>query len=329
MKKVLVTGASGFIAKHIVKHLLEKGYAVRGSIRSTQRKAEVEALFPEGDLEFVELDLTSDDGWPAALEGVDVLMHTASPFPSGTPKDPMELIGPAVEGTRRALEAAAAAGVRRVILTSSCVAIYQDSSKPPMAQPTEDNWSDPEAKFSSAYDASKTLAERKAWELAEEHSLELTTINPGAIFGPALDENYGTSLQLVEQMLNGDFPAYPRINLPMVDARDVAFMHVHAIDNPATVGERFAANAGGLYMIEAARILAEAEPERRLKLRQAPDWMLRIMALFDRQIAQAVGNLGRNADVDGSKAERVMGFTYIPTSEALLASAAFLKAQAK
>ncbi len=326
MTKVLVTGASGFIAKHIVRQLLEEGYQVRGSVRSDKRQSELAALFPDADLEFVKLDLTSDEGWDVALDGVDVLMHTASPFPGGEPDDPMELIGPAVEGTKRALNAAHAAGVRRVILTSSCVAIYKDPAKPPMEQSTEENWTDPDAPGVGAYEASKTLAERAAWELADQHGLRLTTINPGAVYGPAMDPNYGTSLQLVEQILDGEFPAYPNINLPAVDVRDVAHMHVAAIDNDAAVGERFAANSGAIYLLDAAAVLAKAYPDKKLKLRKAPDFMIKVAGRFDKRMAQVVGGLGRNADVDGSKAEKVFDFTYIPTEEALLASAAYVTA---
>ena len=324
MKKVLVTGASGFIAKHIVRQLLEDGYDVRGSIRSDKRQAEVQALFPDTDIEFVKLDLTKDDGWDVALDGVDVLMHTASPFPGGEPDDPMELITPAVEGTARALNAAHAAGVSRVILTSSCAAIYKDPTKAPTARSTEANWTDPNAANVSAYEASKTLAERKAWELADKLDLSLTTINPGAVWGPAMDSNYGTSLRLVEQFLSGEFPAYPDINLPAVDVRDVARMHVAAISNDDTIGERFAANSGAIYLVDAAKTLAEEYPEKNMKVRKAPDFLIKIAARFDGRMAQAAGNLGHNADVDASKAERIMGFTYIPTRDALLASAAYI-----
>ena len=328
MTKVLVTGASGFIAKHIVRQLLEEGYEVRGSIRSDKRQAEIQALFPDADIEFVKLDLTKDEGWDVALEGIDVLMHTASPFPGGEPDDPMTLITPAVEGTTRALNAAHAAGVTRVILTSSCAAIYKDSAKAPGARSTEENWTDPNGANVGAYEASKTLAERKAWELAEQHGLRLTTINPGAVWGPAMDPNYGTSLELVEQFLNGEFPAYPNINLPAVDVRDVARMHVATIDNDDTIGERFAANSGAIYLLDAAKALADAYPEKNMKVRKAPDFLIKIVGRFDKRMAQAAANLGHNADVDASKAERVMGFTYIPTTDALLASANYITAKA-
>ena len=324
MTKVLVTGASGFIAKHIVRELLEKGFEVRGTVRSDKRQAEVEALFPTAELEFVKLDLMADEGWDAALDGVDVLMHTASPFPSGNPDDPQELIRPAVDGTMRAMKAAHAAGIDRVILTSSCAAIYKDSSKPPLQQSTEANWTDPNASYTGAYEASKTLAERAAWDFANENGMKLTTINPGAVFGPAMDPSYGTSLELVEQFLDGDFPMVPDMNLPAVDVRDVAFMHVRAIGNDETIGERFAANAGAVTMLEAAKTLAAAYPDRKIGTRQAPKFLLKIAAVFDSTAKQVLGNLDRNSDVDGRKAERVMEFSYIPTTDALLASADYV-----
>ena len=131
-------------------------------------------------------------------------------------------------------------------------------------------------------------------------------------------------VELVEQMLNGEFPAYPDINLPAVDVRDVARMHVAAIDNDDTIGERFAANSGAIYLLDAASALAKAYPEKNMKLRKAPNFLIKLLARFDKRMAQAAGNLGHNADVDASKAERIMGFTYIPTEEALVASANYI-----
>ena len=158
MTKVFVTGASGFIAKHILRELLENGYDVRASVRSERRKDELQGLFPDAQLEFATLDLTKDEGWQDALRGCDVLMHTASPFPAAEPNDPQELIRPAVGGTLRAMRAASDAGIRRVILTSSCAAIYKQADKPKMTPSDETNWTSPDDPAVGAYEASKTLA---------------------------------------------------------------------------------------------------------------------------------------------------------------------------
>ena len=327
-QKVLVTGASGFIAKHITRELLENGYSVRGTVRSAKRQGEIEALFPDADLEFVTLDLTSDEGWDEAMAGVDVLMHTASPFPAADPKDPQELIRPAVDGTLRAVKAAQAAGVNRVILTSSCAAIYKSKGKAPEAVSTEDMWTDAEADYVSAYEASKTLAEKAAWDFVAEHpEMQLTTINPGGVFGPAMDTNFGTSLELVEQVFNGDFPMYPDMNLPIVDVRDVARMHVRAISTPESIGRRFAGNAGALHMVDFAKTLADAYPDRKISTRKAPNLLIKMMGMFMPIMKQAAHNLGRNGDVTATAAEEVFGFTYIPSKDAVLASAEFVAAK--
>ena len=327
MTTVLVTGASGFIAKHIVRELLEHDYTVKATVRSDSGRAQLVALFPDAAIDFVRLDLLKDDGWDDAMTGVDVLMHTASPFPEGEPKDAQELIRPAVEGTLRALRAAQKAGVERVVLTSSCAAIYKDASKPPMQRSTRDNWTDPEGQATSAYEASKTLAEKAAWDFVAEHpEMKLTTINPGAVFGVPMDQHYGTSLAYVERLLKGTDPAYPNMSMPVVDVRDVARMHVAALEHD-TAGQRFPANAGALSMVEMAQALKAAYPDRKIATRQAPDLVVKVMALFVPLMRAVSSNLGRNMDVDGTDGPRELGFTYTPSRDALLASAEFLDSE--
>ncbi|MEL6798654.1 MAG: NAD-dependent epimerase/dehydratase family protein [Pseudomonadota bacterium] len=199
---VLLTGVTGFIAKRIALDLLNAGHTVRGSLRSAARADEVrDALRPHltdptalNRLSFVELDLNSDTGWDAALQGTDALMHTASPFPMAQPKDENDIIRPAVDGTLRALRAAQKAGVTRVILTSSVVAIEAtDVGTRPY---TPDDWSDPTHPKSNAYYKSKTLAERAAWDFVANHpEMQLTTVNPALVLGTPMDANYGTSLE--------------------------------------------------------------------------------------------------------------------------------------
>ncbi len=247
--------------------------------------------------------------------------------PSSDPKDPQELIRPAVEGTLRALRAAQRAGVGRVVLTSSCAAVYKDPSKPPMQQPTRDNWTDPDGPATTAYEASKTLAERAAWDFVAEHpEMQLTTINPGVVFGVPMDEHFGTSLASAERILNGTDPVYPDMALPVVDVRDVARMHVAALEQD-TAGQRFPANAGALSLVEMARTLKAAYPDRKISTRQAPDLLVRAMALFVPLMRAIATNLGRNMDVDGSDGPRALGFAYTPSRDALLASAEFLAAR--
>jgi dihydroflavonol-4-reductase len=326
MTKVFVTGASGFIAKHILRELLEKGYEVRASIRSEKRKNEIEALFPEAAIEFAFLDLMKDQGWNEAMAGCDVLIHTASPFPMGEPKDPQDLIRPAVDGTLRALKAAKAAGIRRVILTSSNAAIYKDKNKPAHAPSDETNWTTPDDPSVGAYEASKTLAERAAWDfIAENPGIALTTINPGGVFGPPMDASYGTSLEIIERLMSGQDPVAPPMELPLVDVRDVAMMHVAAIDLEAAKGERFSATSDTLRFLEMNKILKAWDPSLKAATREAPAWLMRIFSIFMSDLKPVIANVGRNLSVSGGKAERTFGFQFIPAKEAIIAAAEAVK----
>jgi dihydroflavonol-4-reductase len=327
MTKVFVTGASGFIAKHILRELLEKGYEVRASVRSDTRRAELEGLFPEAPLEFAILDLTKDEGWQDALKGCDVLVHTASPFPLTEPKDPQDLIRPAVDGTMRAMKAARDAGISRVILTSSCAAIYKQTDKPKMLPSDESNWTSPDDPSVGAYEASKTLAERAAWDFVADHpEIALTTINPGAVFGPPMDARYGSSLELVEQLMTGKVPMAPPMDMVAVDVRDVARMHVTAIDLETTKGERFAAASGTHRLIEMGEMLKSWDATLKTPTREAPEWLLRIMGVFSKDAKAVAGNLGRTLAVSGMKAEKTFGFRFIPVEDAIIASAEAVKA---
>ena len=322
MTKVFLTGASGFIAKHIIRELLDKGYEVRGSVRSEKRKAEVEALFPEAKLEFAFLDLAKDDGWAEAMAGCDVLLHTASPFPMAEPKDPQDIIRPAVDGTMRAMKAAKAVGIKRVVLTSSNAAIYKQADKPIDAISDETYWTSPDEPYVSAYEASKTLAEKAAWDfVAENPEIALTTVNPGAVFGPAMDAQYGTSLELVERIMKKTDPMLPPMHMPCVDVRDVAIMHVAALSNDATKGERFSATSETVTFLEMANMLKAWDASLNVASAVAPAWLLRIFAIFVPEARGVIPNIGRNLAVSGAKAEKTYGFKFIPVKDAIAASA--------
>ena len=259
---VLLTGVSGFIAKHVALKLLNAGYDVRGTVRRLDRASEVHAALAShlddhsGKLSLVQADLESDAGWSKAMAGITAVVHTASPFPITQPKNPQDLIRPAVEGTRRVLSAAAAAGIKRIVLTSSVAAVV-DLAKGEHLQ-DEADWCDPSKDSATPYEKSKTLAERAAWELAKTRGLALTTINPGFVLGPPLDEHYGSSLGLVERFLKGKDPMVPPMGLAIVDVRDVAEMHLRALQQPETAGKRYIASAGAMAFVDMARTLKSA-----------------------------------------------------------------------
>jgi dihydroflavonol-4-reductase len=325
MDLVLLTGVSGFIAKHVALKLLNAGMNVRGTLRRLDRADEVRtALAPyltehAGQVSFVQADLEADAGWAEAFQGVSALVHTASPFPLAQPKDPATVIRPAVEGTERVLKAAAAAGVTRVVLTSSTVAVLNES-KPDTLQ-DEADWCDTHLPSTTAYAKSKTLAERAAWEIAKARGLKLTTINPGFVLGPPLDEHYGSSLGLVERILKGRDPMMPPFGFPMVDVRDVAEMHLRALQRPETIGRRYIAASGSMAMVDMGRTLKAAYPTRRIPTREAPQFVVRALSLFDPAIKAILPKLGHLERVSNARAVSEMGMEFIAPKAALLAAA--------
>jgi dihydroflavonol-4-reductase len=274
MTTVLLSGASGYIGKHITLQLLNQGYNVRASVRSLSKSGEVRsAVHPhlldssnlDSRLTFVELDLEKDWGWEAALKGADVLMHTASPFPLTSPKDENELIRPAVEGTLRALRAAKNAGVKRVILTSSVAAIYGRELPSGALAYDETMWTDVEHPVGRvAYTKSKTLAEQAAWNFVKNDAPEisLTTINPVLVLGAPLDKNFGSSISLVERVLKGSDPMLPDLKFAIVDVRDVAKMHVDSIKNENTKSERIISSSETRSFVEIAKLLKRISDEQ-------------------------------------------------------------------
>ena len=229
---VLVTGASGFIAKHVIKGALARGYRVRGSLRRPAFEGAVRAAVGEtGDrLSFVTADLLSDDGWSDAVAGCRYVLHLASVFPLVPPKDRNALVPVARDGALRVLGAAAAAGVERTVLTSSCVAVWS-GHKPDAARIfTEADWSLVDSPDTNGYALSKTLAERAAWDFAAGLSGGMTfaTINPSFVLGPALDQYVEASGGLVLAVLRGKYPLVPNYGIEMVDVRDVAEAHLRA-----------------------------------------------------------------------------------------------------
>jgi dihydroflavonol-4-reductase len=316
---VLLTGASGFIAKRITLDLLDAGHAVRGSLRSLKRADEVRAAVrphlrdPDAldRLSFVELDLTRDQGWAEAMAGMTALIHTASPFPMAPPRDENELIRPAVDGTLRALRAAQSAGVMRVVLTSSVVAI-EANAKVGREKLTEADWSDVSHPRSTPYYKSKTLAERAAWDFVAQHpEMQLTTINPSLVLGRPLDADFGTSLQLIERILSGKDPMQPDIGFGIVDVADVSAMHLRALEQPESAGKRYIASGPSATMPEVARHLAKRFPNRRIATRVAPVFVLRLLGLFDRSVKTVLPALGAPPVFDGSRARNELGIEFI------------------
>lgn len=332
---VLLTGATGYIAKHIVVKLLNAGYHVVGSVRGLARGDEViTAVVPhltdaknlDKRLRFIALDLSKDNGWETAMDGIDILMHTASPFPFTQPKNEDEVIKPAIEGTLRALKAAHAAGIKRVVLTSSFAAIMDTDLPARKKEFDETMWSETDRPGVAAYSKSKTLAERAAWDFVENEApdMGLTVINPVMVLGVPLDEKFGTSVSVVQRLLRAQDPMLPRFGFAIVDVKDVAEMHVRALSIPDSIGERLLAVHSFAWFVEMAQILKDRFPSHKIVTRQAPNFIVRILAIFDPAIRQLTPRLGERLDASNAKAKKILDMEFIPAQISLEETASYL-----
>jgi nucleoside-diphosphate-sugar epimerase len=315
---VLVTGGTGYVASWCIAGLLDRGYAVRTTIRSLDKAPAVRAAAsletdPGDRLSFVVADLLSDGGWPDAMAGVDFVLHVAQPLGTGSESDPEALIAPARDGVLRVLRAAEAAGVKRVVMTSAANAA-SPSSYQEEGVTDETLWTDPDDPTLIPYRGAKTIGEKTAWEFMETSggAMTLTTILPGAVFGPIRSTGTVGSVGIIARMLQGTMPGTPRIGFEIVDVRDLADVHIRAMTSPEAAGQRFLATGEFLWMRDMARTLRErlGPAASRVSTRQLPDFVVRLSArFFDRSLRSITPALGRRARHSTAKAERMLGWT--------------------
>jgi len=329
-ERVLVTGGTGFIAQYCIVALLEHGFDVRTTVRTLSREAEVRAhlkvagLEPGDRLSFVEADLGHDSGWREAAEGYAYVIHGASPTPSGDQVREEDWVRPAVDGNLRVLRAARDAGARRVVLTSAFGAIgmgHKASHRRPF---DETDWSELTGDV-APYQKSKTLAEKASWDFIarEGRGLELASVNPVAVLGPALGADYSHSIRLIKTMMDGQ-SGCPKVNTGVVDVRDVADLHVRAMLDPAAKGERFLATAGpSMDMVEIARVIRArmGASAANVSTRVLPNWLVRFAARRNPAMNGITTMLGVNMDVTNAKAIRMLGWSPRSREEAIVATA--------
>jgi nucleoside-diphosphate-sugar epimerase len=326
---VLVTGGSGFIAVHCILQLLNAGYRVRATLRSPDREQAVKDMLREGGMEgsdrvtFIEADLSSDTRWNDAVSDCTYVLHVASPTPKVNYKHEDEMIIPAQEGVLQVLRASRDAGVKRVVLTSAIGAVVY--GHPNQTTPFDEHtWTN--TANAPAYQKSKTLAERAAWEFIrkEGNGLELAAINPVTVMGPVLGPDYSHSIHLIKNLLTGKMPGCPKINSGFVDVRDVADLHLRAMESPAANGERFIATAGeSIWLVAVAKILKEnlGAAADKVKAKELPNTLLRIAALKDPMVKSMIPLLGKVMNVTSAKAIRLLGWSPKSAEEAILATA--------
>ena len=332
-ERVLVTGGSGFIASYCIAQALNDGWQVRTTVRDLAREAALRAdiakLSPKGDLlEVVTADLNSDIGWKGAASGCAYVLHVASPFPATSPKDDDELVRPARDGTLRVLAAARNAGVKRVVMTSSTAAVaYGHGGRD--APFDENDWSDATNRAdSSAYERSKTIAERAAWDwiAREGGSLELTTVCPGAVLGPVLGTDRSASIDIVYRLLDGSLPGVARFGWPLADVRDIADLHLKAMTSPKAAGQRYIGAGDFAWMGDIAEVLRKRVPAlaKRVPQRALPNMVVRLSALFDPALRARVYELNKRRPVSAAKAHRDLGWSPRSNAEAITATAGSL-----
>lgn len=322
---VLVTGGSGYLAGSIIVQLLAAGRAVRTTIRNLARANEVRTTLerhaPTRGLTFHAADLLSDSGWDAAVDGAGEVIHVASPMPIREYRS-QDLERPAREGVRRVLEAAHRAGVRRVVMTSSTVAATPSPDR--RAPADETVWTDLSQKGVSTYARSKTLAERDAWALVKPWAAELTltSILPGFIQGPALGPVVSGTLELPLRMLTGKLPLVPRVSFCGVDTRDVAELHIKALTDVRAGGERIIAAGEPLWIAQMAQALKTrlGEKASRVSTREAPDWLVRTIGIFNPEARILAADLGKRQRYSSGKAEAILGRPLRPVNEAVAAA---------
>lgn len=320
---VLVTGGTGFIAGWCIVQLLERGYLVRTTVRDAAKEQRVRAAVGAAGsdrLSVVVADLNDDRGWDAAVAGCDYVLHVASPLGGGTTTDRNALLAPARDGTLRVLRAAAKAGVKRVVMTSAAA-----TARPPLTSDRasdETVWSDPDDPQFDTYRVSKILAERAAWDFVRAEGKEtlLTTILPGAVFGPIRDaENLG-SVQIIQGMLRGRPGALPRLGFWIVDVRDLADLHIRAMTAAAAAGQRFIAAGEFMWMEGMAKTLRAqlGAAGAKVSTRRLPDFVVRLLLPFMANLRSLAPLLGRRFPLNADKARQVLSFAPRPAATTLV-----------
>ena len=331
-KKVLLTGISGFVGQHCAAELIKNGYIVRGSLRSFSKIDEVKkglskVVDCKGKLEFCVLNLLKDSGWDEAMEGCDYVLHVASPFVIAEPKNEEEIIQPAIQGTLRALKAAQKAGVKKVVITSSTVAMAGDKK---INHLTQDSWTDPEKNKVTVYIKSKALAERAAWEYYNKNrnisNMELTVINPGPIYGPTLTGNLsGASMDMIKKIITGKMPMLPNAHYVMSDVRDVAKIHVKALINSASNGKRFLVTSLEPHSFVSIAQILKAAGFDKASPKVAPSFLVKFMSLFNREMKGMLPFVDAKISADIASTQKVFSWQPLPLKKTILDTANSIK----
>ncbi|WP_330254540.1 NAD-dependent epimerase/dehydratase family protein [Nocardia sp. NBC_00565] len=323
---VLVTGGTGYIGGWCVAELLRRGYRVRATVRDRTRTGSVQAAVEPiagslDRLEFAQADLLSDDGWRAALAGVDHVLHVAAQLGISGDSGPETLIRTAVDGTRRVLRAATEAKVRRVVMTSAANAASHSSYT--VDDITDETlWTDPDAPAVIPYRRAKTMAEKAAWNFVADtpEAPELTTILPGAVFGPILSPRTAGSVSIIARMLGGQLKWVPHIGLDVVDVRDLVDLHIRALESAPAAAQRFLGTGEFMWMRDIAAAIKHdlADQASAVSTRPAPDFIVRLAARRNPELSELIPALGRKNRHSTAKARDILGWRPRPAHDTVI-----------
>jgi dihydroflavonol-4-reductase len=309
---VLVTGVTGYLATEIVHQLLAKNiYNVRGTVRSLDNEAtkKIKAKFPA--LVLYEADLEKPGSFKHALEGCDVLIHAASPFPT-TINDPVkEVINPAVNGTKNVLESVSELPqITNVVVTGSCASVVEQFPKDDGSKIwSEEDWNTTSTLTDGPYRLSKVLAEKYCYEWAEKHpKVSLATILPSFIIGPPhIDRADATSIKLVKSVLDGTYlkDGIPSGSFGMIDLRDAAQAHIAAFEKSAK-GRFILSSSKGVPRLHICEVLRKEFPNYPIPTTQ-------------KGVSEYKGgNMTANSGYNHEKAEKELGIVFKPVETSLV-----------
>ncbi len=331
MKNVVVTGASGHIGYAVVRELVDGGYKVRAGMRGIDNEKKAARLRELG-VELFECDMMRPETLSAAFEGADGLFHLAAVFKIWVKDDQKDAIEPTVQGGLNVLEAAAEAHIRKVVFTSSGVAVGLQA--PPDRPLTEEDWDRGEDRFAYCY--AKTQGEAKAWELAKVRGLSLVSICPGHVLGPYIYRHTPTTT-FIQKIMNNELPGALPMEFFIVDVRDVAKAHVLAYENDEASGRYIAMNEPGMPMTELIELMREFDPSIKVKAKVLPGFVISLATFLDlmghvltgrpRELTRALVKefTNKHAAFNTDKIRRELGWQPRDTRECVKDTVAWLK----